>query len=227
MLKNYFKIAWRNIRKNKLFSFINILGLSLGIATCFIIMLYVQDELSYDRFNKNADNIARIVFHANLNGGKIDESGVMPPVAQTMKRDFPEVEDATRILSFGTPKIIYNHTAFQNDRFALVDPNFFSIFTLPMIEGDAKTALAQPGAVVLTQQTAEKYFGKAEPLGKIIEINTDTNRVYKVTGVIENIPTNSHFQFDMFGSMTSWADAKSDSWLKRKLSYLPFIKSRN
>jgi putative ABC transport system permease protein len=213
MFKNYFKIAWRNIRKNKLFSFINILGLSLGIATCFIIMLYVQDELSYDRFNKNADNIARVVFHANLNGGKIDESVTMPPVAQTMKKDFPEVQDATRILSFGTPQIIYNNTFLRNDGFALVDPNFFSIFTFPMIKGDAKTALAQPNAVVITQETAEKYFGKTEPIGKIIEINTDTNRVYKVTGVIKNMPSNSHFHFPILGSLTSWAFAKSDTWL--------------
>src|SRR5215831_21375233 len=213
MLKNYFKAAWRNIRKNKLFSFINILGLSIGIALCFIIMLYVQDELSYDRFNKNASDIARVVFHANINGGKIDESVTMPPVAQTMKKDFPEVEDATRILSFGAPKTIYNNTIFKDDRFALVDPNFFSIFTLPMIKGDAKTALAQPGGVVLTQKTAEKYFGKEEPLGKLIEVNTDSNRLYKVTGVIKNLPSNSHFHFDAFGSMTSWADAKSDTWL--------------
>lgn len=213
MIRNYLKTAWRNIRKNKLFSFINILGLSIGIATCFIIMLYVQDELSYDRFNKNADNIARVVFHADINGGKIDESVSMPPVAQTMKRDFPEVEDATRILSFGTPKIIYNNTVFKDDRFALVDPNFFSIFTLPMIKGDAKTALAQPGGIVLTQETAEKFFGKQEPIGKIIQVNTDSNRVYKVTGIIRNIPANSHFHFDAFGSLTSWANATSDTWL--------------
>ena len=213
MFRNYLKTAWRNIRKNKLFSFINILGLSIGIATCFIIMLYVQDELSYDRFNKNADNIARVVFHANLNGGKIDESVTMPPVAQTMKKDFPEVQDATRILSFGTPKITYNNTVFKDDKFALVDPNFFSIFTLPMIEGDAKTALTQPDGIVITQEISEKYFGKAEPIGKIIEINSDTTRVYKVTGVIKNMPSNSHFHFDLLGSMTSWADAKSDSWL--------------
>ena len=213
MIRNYLKTAWRNIRKNKLFSFINILGLSIGIATCFIIMLYVQDELSYDRFNKNADNIARVVFHADINGGKIDESVSMPPVAQTMKRDFPEVEDATRILSFGTPKIIYSNTVFKDDRFALVDPNFFSIFTLPMIKGDAKTALAQPGGIVLTQETAEKFFGKQEPIGKIIQVNTDSNRVYKVTGIIKNIPANSHFHFDAFGSLTSWANATSDTWL--------------
>jgi putative ABC transport system permease protein len=213
MFRNYLKTAWRNIRKNKLFSFINILGLSIGIATCFIIMLYVQDELSYDRFNKNADNIARVIFHANINGGKIDESVVMPPVAQTMKNDFPGVQDATRIRDFGTPKIKYNNSFFKDDRLALVDPNFFSIFTLPMIEGDAKTALAQPDGVVLTRETAEKYFGKAEAIGKIIEINTDSNRVYKVTGVIKNIPANSHFHFDAFGSLLGWKAATSDTWL--------------
>src|ERR1700759_5464618 len=139
MFKNYFKTAWRNIRKNKLFSAINILGLSIGIATCFIIMLYVQDELSYDKFNVNANNIARIVFHANMDGGKIDEAGVMAPVAQAMKKDFPEVQDATRLVQFGSPKITYKEKNFKDDRFALVDPNFFSIFTLPMIEGDVKT----------------------------------------------------------------------------------------
>jgi len=213
MFKNYFKTAWRNIRKNKLFSFINILGLSIGIATCFIIMLYVQDELSYDKFNKNADNIARVVFHANVNGGKIDESVVMPPLAATMKKDFPEVQDATRINDVGTPKIIYNNAVFKDDRFALVDPNVFSIFTLPMIEGDPKTALARPDGLVITQEAAEKYFGKADPMGKIIEVNTDSNRVFKVTGIIKNIPANSHFHFDMFGSLTSWADSKSDSWM--------------
>ncbi|MBS1936083.1 MAG: ABC transporter permease, partial [Bacteroidetes bacterium] len=213
MIKNYFKTAWRNIVKNKLFSFINILGLSLGIATCFIIMLYVQDELSYDRFNKNADNIARIVFHANLNGGKTDESVVMPPVAQVMKKDFPEVQDATRIRGFGTPKSIYNNTAFKEERFALVDPNFFSIFTLPMLKGDAKTALEQPDGLVLTEETAEKYFGKEEPIGKVIQINTDSNRLYKVTGIMQNMPDNSHFHFDVFGSLTSWEGAKSDTWL--------------
>ncbi len=213
MFKNYLKTAWRNIRKNKLFSFINILGLSIGIATCFIIMLYVQDELSYDKFNKNANNIARVVFHAKLNGGKIDESVTMPPVAQTMKKDFPEVQDATRILSFGTPKITYNNTVFKNDQFAMADQNLFSIFTLPMLEGDAKTALAEPNAVVITQQTAKKYFGNADAIGKTISVSLDSNRLYRVTGIIKNIPSNSHFHFDLFASMNGWADAKSATWL--------------
>jgi putative ABC transport system permease protein len=212
MIKNYLKTAWRNIRKNKLFSFINILGLSLGIATCFIIMLYVQDELSYDRFNKNADNIARIVFNANINGGKINESVVMAPVAQTMKKDFPEVQDATRLQAMGASKVNVGDKVFKDDQFAFVDANFFSIFTLPMIEGDAKTALLQPNTVVITKSTAEKYFGKEDVIGKTLGLNNNAD-FYKVTGVIEDIPVNSHFHFAMFGSILGFDQAKSDSWM--------------
>ena len=159
MIRNYFKIAFRNLMKNRTFSFINFIGLSLGIATCFIILLYVQNELSYDKFNKNADNIARIVFRANISGGKINEASVMPPVAQTMKNDFPEVNDATRLWDYGRPTIVYHNQTFKDDRLAFIDPNFFNIFTLPIIVGDSKTALIQPNTMVLTESTAKKYFG--------------------------------------------------------------------
>jgi putative ABC transport system permease protein len=212
MIKNYFKTAWRNLRRNKLFSFINILGLSIGIATCFIIMLYVQSELSYDKFHKNAGDIARIIFQADINGGKINESVVMAPVAATMKKDFPEVKDATRLLNYGTPRINFENKTFKDDHVAIADPNFFSIFTLPMIEGDAKNALANPYSVVITKSTAIKYFGRQEAIGKTFEINNDTT-LYKVTGVMEDIPAHSHFHFDIFASMTGWRDAGSDSWL--------------
>ncbi len=123
--------------KNKIFSFINIAGLSIGISVCFIIMLYVQDELSYDKFNKNACHIVRIVFNANLNGGKISESNVMPPVAHAMRSDFPEVDDATRLMNYGTPKVTCQDKTFKDDAAAFVDPNFFSVFTLPFTDGDA------------------------------------------------------------------------------------------
>jgi len=211
MFKNYLKTAWRNIRKNKLFSFINILGLSIGIATCFIIMLYVQDELSYDKFNVHASNIARIEFHAVMDGGKIDEAGVMAPVAQTMKKDFPEVQDATRLVPFGLPKVTYQNKNFKDDRFALVDPNFFNIFSLHFIEGNANTALQQPHTIVLTKTTAAKYFGKENAIGKTLAFNNSD--LYKVTGIINDVPSNSHFHFDMFGSMTGWEQSKSDSWM--------------
>src|SRR6185312_623679 len=213
MFKNYFKIAWRSLIKNRAFSFINIAGLSIGISTCFIIMMYVQNELSYDRFNKNADRIARVVFKADINGGKIFEANVMPPVAQAMKNDYPEVEDATRLQVAGAPKITYKDKSFKDDQMAFVDPDFFNIFTLPLIEGDAKTALQQPNTIIITRAIAKKYFGGEDPLGKTLVFPDNKNVSFKVTGVIDNVPANSHFHFDLFASMLSLNDAKSDSWM--------------
>ncbi|MEO6637817.1 MAG: ABC transporter permease, partial [Ginsengibacter sp.] len=211
MFRNYLKTGWRNLVKHKTFSFINITSLSIGISICFIIMLYVQDELSYDRFNKNAGRIVRIVFKADISGGKIFESNVMPPVAAAMKNDYPEVEEATRLQPSGSPKVIYKNKTFKDDQLAFVDPDFFSIFTLPLIKGDAKTALLQPHSLVVTSALAKKYFGEEDPLGKTLSFNG--NDAYKVTGVIDQVPANSHFHFDMFGSMAGLEDAKSDSWM--------------
>ncbi len=212
MFRNYIKTAWRNIRKNRLFSFINILGLAIGIATFFVIMLYVQDELSYDRFNEKADRIARIIFQADVNGGKINESVTMAPVAQTLMKDFAEVEDATRIINQGQPKVNYNGKIFKGERLAMADPNVFDIFTLPLVEGDPGTALLQPNTIVINETTARKYFSGENAIGKMLSINADTV-LYKVTGVMQDIPVNSHFYFDMLGSMTGYEDAKSDSWM--------------
>ncbi len=203
MFKNYFKTAWRNLIKHKTFSFINIAGLSIGISVCFIIMLYVQDELSFDRFNKNADRIVRVVFKADINGGKIFEANVMPPVAQAMKNDYPGVEDATRLNFAGAQKVVYKDKSFKDDQLAFVDPNFFSIFTLPLIEGDAKTALQQPNTIIVTKAFAKKYFGNEDPMGKILNF-PDQHAVLKVTGMIDKVPANSHFHFDMFASMKVW-----------------------
>jgi putative ABC transport system permease protein len=210
MLKNYFKTAWRNIRKNKLFSTINILGLSIGIALCFVIMLYVQDELSYDRFNAKADRTYRIAFKANINGGKILEGNVMPPVASAVKNDYPEVEEATRLHINGDTKITYNNKTFKESRLVLVDSNFFRVFTLPFIKGDSKTALMAPHAIVLTQEMANKYFNAEEPIGKTLKID---NELFTVTGVMDNIPANSHFHFDFFVSLSNLSYARDDSWM--------------
>ena len=210
MFKNYFKTAWRNIRKNKLFSAINILGLSIGIATCFIIMLYVQDELSYDRFNEKADRIYRIAFKANINGGKILEGNVMPPVAAVLKNDYPEVEEATRLNLNGDTKITYNNKTFKESKLAIVDSNFFSVFTLPFIKGSSKTALMEPHNIVLTKDMAHKYFNTEEPIGKLLKID---NEVFKVTGVIDNIPANSHFHFDFFVPLSDLPYARDPSWM--------------
>ena len=210
MFKNYFKAAWRNIRKNKLFSFINILGLSIGIATCFIIMLYVQDELSYDRFNVKADRTYRVAFKANMNGGKILEGNVMPPVAAALKNDYPEVEEATRLNLNGDTKITYNNKTFKEGKLAIVDSNFFSVFTLPFIKGNSKTALMEPHNIVLTKDMAQKYFNTEEPVGKLLKID---NEAFKVTGVINNIPANSHFHFDFFVPLSDLPYARDPSWM--------------
>jgi len=212
MIKNYFKIAWRNLLKNKAFSFINILGLSIGISVCFIIMLFVQDELSYDRFNKKADRIVRIYFKAVMYGGKISEAGVMPPVAKALKNDYPEVEDATRFKRDWRPKIEYQHKIFKEGEAAFVDPNFFSVFSLPFLKGDPKTALAQPNTIVITEEMAHRFFGNDEPIGKTLTYNNSGQ--FKVTGVIEKIPANAHFHFDLFGSMETIDFAKSATWME-------------
>src|SRR5690242_9155007 len=213
MIQNYFKTAWRNLTKHKAFSIINIAGLSIGISICFIIMLYVQNELSFDRFNKNADRVVRIVFKADINGGKIFEANVMPPVAQAMKNDYPEVQDATRLQRAGSPKIAYKDKIFKDDEMAFVDPNFFSVFTLPLIEGDAKTALLQPNTIIISKAIAKKYFGNEDALGKTLVFPDNKNASFKVTGVIDKVPDNSHFHFGLFASMQGVGDAKSDSWM--------------
>ncbi|HEY4324401.1 MAG TPA: ABC transporter permease [Mucilaginibacter sp.] len=213
MIVNYLKIAWRNMIKNKTFSLINITGLSIGISVCFIIMMYVQNELSYDRYNKNADRIARIQFKATMNGGQIDEASVMAPVAQAVKNDFPEVEEATRLLNLGGQKVNYGTKTFKNDVIALADPNFFNVFTLPLIHGDVKTVLSQPGTLIISKATAEKYFGSENPIGKTIGFDNNTE-LYKVTGVFDKIPDNSHFHFDMLGTMVGFKRAQSPSWME-------------
>ncbi|MET4081814.1 putative ABC transport system permease protein [Pedobacter sp. UYP30] len=212
MLKNYIKIAWRNLIKHKTFSVINISGLAIGMSVCFIILLYVQNELSYDRFNKNADSIVRVAFQAEINGGKIFETNVMPPVASALKNDYAEVQDATRLQIAGIRKVTYKEKSFKDDQLAFVDANFFNIFTLPFIAGDGKTALLEPNTVVVTKALAQKYFGNENPIGKTLTLPND-NAQFKVTGIIDKVPVNAHFHFDMFASMGSLPSAKSDSWM--------------
>lgn len=213
MFRNYFKIAFRNLWRNKSFSLINIIGLAIGIATCLIIMLYVNNELSYDKFNEKADQMYTVYFQGNVQGEKMNEAAVMPPVAQTLKRDFPEVEAATRLRTYGTPKLVYNNKSFKEDAFAFVDSNFFQVFTLPLLKGNAKTALLEPYTVVITKALAKKYFGNEDPMGKIIAFKDDANTSYKVTGLIDKVPVNANFHFELFASMASLPESKEPTWM--------------
>lgn len=227
MIKNYFKIAFRNLIRNKAFSFINIFGLAIGLATCLIIMLFVQNELSYDRFNEKADRIVRVIFRGTVQGQKMNEANVMPPTAQTLKTDYPEVLEATRLRDYGRPRIKYGNKTYRDDAFAFVDSNFFSVFTIPFLAGDPKTALVQPNTLVITKALAKKYFGKEDPIGKMMTF-IDGNTICKITGIIDKVPDNAHFHFDLFVSMSSLPEARSTSWMQSSFyTYLVLPTSYN
>lgn len=212
MLQNYFKIAWRNLLRNRAFSAINIIGLAIGLASCMLISLYVLDELSFDRYNEKADQIVRVIFKGTMQGGKINEAHVMPPTAQTLKADYPEVLEATRLRQAGAPTVIISDKQYTGDYMAFVDSNFFQVFTLPLLKGDKKTALAEPNTLVLTKKISETYFGNQDPIGKVI-IFKGSKTPFKVTGLIDRVPENSHFHYEIFASMSSFEDSKSPSWM--------------
>ena len=213
MLRNFFRVTLRHLQRNRWFTAINIVGLALGIAACLVITLYVSDELSFDRYNDKADRIFRVTFRGVIQGGDIKEADVMPPVAQTLKNDFPEVLAATRLTPYGRPRLMSGTRIFREDDFAFVDPNFFQVFTLPLIRGDARTALDQPNSVVITRAVAEKFFGKEDPIGKTIVPKEDFLKPMTVKGEIEEVPANSHFHCSIFASMKGFPDASSSSWL--------------
>lgn len=212
MFKNHLKISWRNIIKNKTIFSINILGLALGMASCLTIALFVFDELSYDHYNEKADQMYRVVFKAKIEGEDVREAVVMPPVAETLKQEFPEVMDATRMRRFGEPNVTIDGKTYKNTKLALADPNFFEVFTLPIIEG-VTHPLDKPNTVVLTQTEAERYFGSTkEALGKTMEIE-GYEQPYMVTAIMKDIPRNSHFHFGAFVSMKGDELAQKGTWL--------------
>ena len=212
MFRNYLTIAFRNLSRNKGFSAITILGLAMGLAACILIGLYVVDELSYDRYNEKADQIVRVVFRGTVKGGKINEAHVMPPVAKALKIDYPEVLAATRLRHGGSPSITVGDKIYSGDALVFADSNFFQVFTLPFLKGNARTALDEPNNMVISERLAEKYFGNQDPIGKTVECK-GWNSTYTITGVIRNVPENSHFHFDLFTSMTGLQEAKSTSWM--------------
>ncbi|GGX11636.1 ABC transporter permease [Aquimarina muelleri] len=212
MFKNHIKIAWRTLLKHKSLFAINSIGLAIGIATALIIALFVIDEFSYDRFHKKAEQIVRVVFNAKINGEEIKEAVVMAPVGQTLKNEFPEVVQTTRIRNIGNSKITYQNSSYRNSTLAYVDPNFLEVFTLPIIKGNTIAPLQKPNTLVVTKKQAKRYFGSTDAaIGKMVSLNNE-EAVYEVTAVIEEMPKNSHFHFDILASMNSREDAQSTSW---------------
>jgi len=211
MFKNYLKIALRNFLKHKGFSFINIFGLAIGVACCLIIVLFVLDEISFDRHHEKADQIYRVGLKAYINNNAFNGVVTCAPMAQTLVREYPEVTAATRIRNFGYPVFRYEDKVFSEEQVLWVDQAFFDVFTVSFIKGDLKTALAEPNSIVLTRSMALKYFGDEDPMGK--SLNADRQRDYVVTGVVEDTPQNSHFHYDFLASLSTYGDSRSPVWV--------------
>jgi putative ABC transport system permease protein len=212
MLSNYLKITSRNLWRNKTFASINIAGLAIGMATCILILLFVQHELSFDRFHEKADRIYRVTFSGNVQGQVMHEASVMPPVAQALKADYHEIETSTRLREMGKPTIKYQNNTFKGDKAAYIDANFFEVFTLPLLHGDPTSVLQQPNTVVLTKHIAKKYFGNSDPIGQILSIENITAPC-TVTGIINDIPSNSHFRMEIFVAMAGLPEAQLPTWM--------------
>ena len=207
MFRNYLTVAFRNLVRHKVYSAINISGLAVGMACCILILLYVQDELSYDRFHEKADRIYRVVKELDYGNGRISRSASSPrPMALVLPEEFPEIEKAVR-LGAGRTVMSYGDKRFSHMLF-FVDPGIFEVFDFPLLRGDPKTALSEPSSIVITQAVAGKYFGDADPMGKIL--TGPRNRDYKVTGILRDVLRNSHLRFDV---LVPQARRSRDRWL--------------
>jgi putative ABC transport system permease protein len=220
MFKNYLKIALRNLLRHKGYSFINVAGLAVGITCCLLILLFVQDELSYDRYHEKADRIYRLIVENQAEGKTFNNAISSAPMVPALLRDYPEIESAARFYPVDASVLVsYGDKRFYEEHFFYADAAAFEVFTFPFIKGDPKTALAEPYTVVLTEAMARKYFGVENPLGKILKLNME--RDYLVTGVIQNVPKNSHLHFDFlasFQSLESILGEALQSW-----TYNPFF----
>ena len=194
MLRNYFKIAWRNLWKHKVFSLINIGGLAIGLSAFWLIALYIVNELSFDRYHKDSERIYRVVSHAKFAGGSFDISATSTPLAPTLKKEYPEVEQAVRIGVEGGGILSYEEKHLKEDAIGFADNSLFDIFSYRFLYGNKNKALTQPQSIVLTKSLAEKLFGDAAiALDKTVYF--ENNYPNQVTGVIEDGPSNSHLKF--------------------------------
>ncbi|MPR34765.1 ABC transporter permease [Salmonirosea aquatica] len=202
MFRNYFKIAWRNLLANKIFSLINIFGLAVGIASFMLIAVFVYSELNYDNYPANARNIYRLNLSVVGNGDVAVYPHVDAAVGEGIQRAFPEVKTSTR-LSPAIDYVQYKENQFKEAHLAFADSNFLQLFSIPLIKGDAATALISPNSIVVSKDFAQKYFGSEDPIGKSLAVGTQRT-AYMVTGVIDKVPDNSHFHIDAFLSFSTW-----------------------
>lgn len=211
MLKSYIKIAWRNLLRNKSFSAINIFGLAIGLAVFFLISLFVLDEVQYDRHHKFANRIYRINIALKINGSSFNDHTTPAPMAATLAKTYPQIEQAVRIQGGGSILVKKGNETLMESNAFFADPNLFNVFSLPMLTGDPKTALSQPNTMVISAAMAQKYFNTIDVVGETLKVDNTT--LYKITGVIKDVPAQSHLHFNFIKSLSSQEKSKSDFWL--------------
>ena len=219
MFQNYIKVTLRNLLKHKGYSFINILGLTIGLTSCFLILLYVLDEFSFDRFHEKADSIYRLNWDFKYSNNEGIGPGTPPPLAAALVDELPEITASIRLYQVSDMIVRYEDKFFNEPNIIAADSNLFDFFSFNLIEGNRETALDEPNSVILTKETARKYFGDDPAVGKIVTIGDDNtkfwgtyNKIFKVSGVVENIPKNSHFRFDFLTSMPSHPQVAYFDW---------------
>lgn len=235
MLKNYLKVAFRNLLRFKTYSFINIAGLAIGIACCLLILLYIKNELSYDRFNQKADQIYRINTDLKFGNTELAIPVVPDLMGPLLKQDFPQVKEYTRIYNWAGKKLVKKGNNFNTETgIAYVDSTFFKVFTFKTIAGNTDKILNEPNTVVITESIAKKYFNTVDAVGKFIETTDNGRTLYKVTAVIKDMPFNSHFRFDFLFPMQNldydWGNLISSNFhtyllLKKGVNYKDFEKN--
>jgi putative ABC transport system permease protein len=209
MLRNYLKIAWRNLMLRKAYTAINILGLAIGLASCLLIVLFIQHELSYDNYHTKAKRMYRMTINGMLAGKGITATYASAPAGPALIREIPGIETATRMVSRGTFIVKKGTESFKEERVIFADSNFFNVFSIPLLKGNPKTILREPKTLVITQTIANKYFGDADPIGKTLTFGEKD--IYRITGLCEDIPSNTHFHYDMFASITG--EKLGEKWL--------------
>jgi len=203
MFKNYLITALRNIIRQKGYALINLAGLSIGMVSCLLILLFIQDELSYDRFHENGKNIYRMVYEYTSPNGEKFSHGIGPyKLAPILQADYPEIQEMVRITPTYPSPVRFGDIEFFEDRVALADSNIFNVFSFEFIQGDPSTALDEPSTAVISETMAERFFGEEDPLDKSFTMPAPGGEgEVRITGVFRELPGNSHFHFDMLISM--------------------------
>jgi putative ABC transport system permease protein len=201
------------MRKQPGYIILNVSGLAIGLTSFLFISLYVIHELSYDRFHKNYKNIYALKVVGRMSGGVLDQAITAAPMAKAMKDDYPEVLAATRVRRMGAWLVKFGENKFNEDGVLFADSTFFDVFDFRLLKGDPKTALVRPRSMILTNEYAKKYFGDLDPMGQKMIVEADTI-LYTVTGIVQNVPDNSHIKFDMLASMSTYpGQANSQQWV--------------